>query len=460
MGLDQARDHRVTPASNPLSAGDHVVILGLGVTGRAVAGSLVRRGIVVTAVEDRPTDKTRSFVAGIQCAFIEAPTKEELRRLLDTASAFMPSPGIPESHDGFALAAALNVRTLSEFDLARWWDDRPIAAVTGTDGKTSVTLLTVAMLEASGIAAVAVGNTDTPLVEVIDDPSFDVFVVEASSFRLGHSERFSPNAAAWINFSPDHLDVHATLEGYEAAKAKIWEDLPANGLAVAPDDDPVVRSHLPTNVPNTIVGLDSSRGATAFVDDGRLLIGGVDIAGVDDLVRSFDHDITNALIAASLALHLGANVDGIAAAIGTYEIPPHRIQHVVTSGDISFYNDSKATVPHAVVTAVRAFSSVILLAGGRNKGLDLSELRSVSDRTRAVVAMGDAAAEVEAAFAGAAPVERAAGMDDAVRIALSIAQPGDVVLLSPGCTSFDAYPNYGARGNDFIRAVHELVEVS
>ena len=444
-----------------LVAGDRVLVLGLGVASRAVVRALRKRGIEVVAVEDHTSDDTRSFCANVDCVLLDAPTEPELSTAIaNNIAAFIPSPGVPESHPAFGIVAATGVRTLSEFDLAGWWDDRPIAAVTGTDGKTSVTLLTVAMLNASGVTTTAVGNTDVPLIEAIDDPLFDAFVVEASSFRLGHSERFAPRAAAWLNFSPDHLDVHATLDKYEAAKAKIWRDLPVDGLAVAPDDDDVVKRHIPSDRTTIVVGMDSTKGANAFVENGHMVIAGTDIGPVTALVRSFDHDITNTMVAAALALHLGGTVTGIQGALATYELPPHRIQHVATIDGVAFYNDSKATVPHAVITAARSFPSVVLIAGGRNKDLDLSGLSVISDRIRAVIAMGDAADDVAAAFDGNAPVERAKDMDDAIRLAVAVAHPGDTVLLSPGCTSFDAYPNYGARGDDFIRAVHELVEAS
>ena len=447
-------------AETRLHAGDRAVVLGLGVTGLSLVRALVARRIDVSALDDNPSDRATALLAELGVEVISAPDEAQLRELFDDAAAFLPSPGIPESHVAFTLAERAGVPTLSEFDLARWWDDRPIAAVTGTDGKTSVTMLTVAMLEASGVVTAAVGNTDVPLIDAIDDPSFDAFVVEASSFRLAHSERFEPSAAAWLNFSPDHLDVHASVDVYERAKAKIFENLPEDGLAVVPIDDAVVSRHAPTDRHTIRVGLDADGGATAFVRDQRLLVEGVDIADVAELERSFPHDITNTLVAAALAMHLGATVAGIRTALATHRLPPHRIQFVGTHDGISFYNDSKATVPHAVITAVRSFGSVVLIAGGRNKGLDLGPLRDVADRTRAVVAMGDATEEIVKAFEGAVPVHRVSGMDEAVRVARSLAEVGDAVVLSPGCTSFDAYANYGARGDDFIRAVRELVEVS
>lgn len=443
-----------------LVAGDRAVVLGLGVAGSAAARALRARGITVVAIEDRPNPDVVERASKIGAELVAAPNDDELRTALHSADAFVPSPGIPEAHPAFGLAAELGLRTVSEFDLAAWWDDRPIAAITGTDGKTSVTMLAVDMLIASGVSAAGVGNTDVPLVEAIDDPTFDVFVVEASSFRLGHSEAFAPLAAAWLNFSPDHLDVHENLERYELAKASIWANLPADGLAVAPVDDEVVLRHLPEDRTVTLVSVDEDPSAAGFVASGQLVLDGVTLGPVDELPRAFDHDITNTLVAAALALRLGATVEGIWTAVTRHELAPHRIQHVADVGGVSYYNDSKATVPHAVVTAVRAFDSVVLIAGGKNKNIDLSELASVSDRTRAVVAIGDAADEVVEVFEGLRPTHRASTMDDAVRTAAGLAADGDAVLLSPGCASFDAYNNYAERGEDFIRAVRELEVVS
>ena len=452
----------VRSLEHPLEPGSSVVVLGLGLTGRAVCRALRSRGYAVTAIEDRPTAATAVFAEQEDIVLLAEPTDLDRVEAITAAAAFLPSPGVPESHPAFAEAAAAEVPVLSEFDLARWWDHRPIAAITGTDGKTSVTLLTVAMLEASGIHAVAVGNTETPLVEVIDDPMIDVFVVEASSFRLGHSQRFSPTAAAWLNFSPDHLDVHASLERYEWAKAKIWEALPEGGLAVAPVGDEIVVKHLPTDRDIVLVSaapIDQGAGASArlgHVVDGTLTLDDTGLLPVSDLPRTFDHDITNALVAAALARHLGASDDGIRRALTSFELPPHRIQYVATIDGVDYYNDSKATVPHAVNTAVSAFDSVVLIAGGKNKGLDLGEMAESASRIRSVVAIGDAAGEVAAAFDGVVDVSVAIDMEDAVQKATDVAAIGDAVLLSPGCASFDAYANYGARGEHFMSVVRSL----
>ena len=445
-----------------------VAVLGLGVAGRAASRALRQRGHEVIAFEDSPSPDKTAFAAEHGIELLESPTVDERTQAFARAHAFLPSPGVPEHHGAFGEASAAGVPTISEFDLARWWDDRPLIAITGTDGKTSVTLLTVAMLEASGLHAAGVGNTETPLVEAIDDSSFDVFVVEASSFRLGHSSHFSPLAAAWLNFSPDHLDVHASLERYELAKAKIFSALPVDGLAVAPADDAVVLRHLPERRPTTIVSattIDTNAGDIpdgadiGHVVDGNLVLHDEVLLAVDELPRAFPHDVSNGLVAAALAKRGGATREGIVRALTTFDLPPHRIQRVASVDGVEYYNDSKATVPHAVVTAVEAFDRVVLIAGGRNKGLDLSTMSEAAVGARSVVAMGEAAPEIEAAFSGRVPTVRATSMDDAVRQARAIAEPGDVVLLSPGCTSFDSYGSYGERGDHFMEIVMHLEPV-
>jgi UDP-N-acetylmuramoylalanine--D-glutamate ligase len=445
------------------------LVVGLAVTGAAVARALARRGEDVVAVDDRPGPHTRQVARELGLDLVEAPDPDRLARLVAGAAAVVPTPGLPARHPLFELAARASVPVLSEFDLAARWDDRPLLAVTGTDGKTTVTTLACRMLEASGLAAGAVGNTEVPLVTAIDDPTVDVFVVEASSFRLDHSRRFAPAVGTWLNFAPDHLDNHRSLEEYEAAKARIWRDQSPDQVAVGNADDPVVARHLAA-APGRQVrfglgpGPDGDRTGTGdpgdrfHVADGHLVTDrGEAICRVDELRRAFPHDLLNALAAAATALHGGGTLAGVAAALRSFTGLPHRVSLVGEAEGVRYYDDSKATTPHAVLAAVTGFDRVVLIAGGQNKGLDLAALRGAADRVRAVVAIGDAAGEVTAAFAGLRPVRTATSMDEAVRLAAARAEPGDAVLLSPGCASFDWYRSYGERGDDFARAVRERI---
>jgi UDP-N-acetylmuramoylalanine--D-glutamate ligase len=313
------------------------------------------------------------------------------------------------------------------------------------------------MLEASGRSAVAVGNTEVPLVAALDDPSTEVFVVEASSFRLLHSARFAPAVGTWLNLAPDHLDSHSDLEAYVAAKARLWADQAADQVAIGNADDPLVAEHLHAATARQVTfGLtpaaDNHLDADQLVlDDGSVL------ARTDELARAFPHDIANALAAAASARHAGATTEGMRAALLAWTGLPHRVSLVGEAGGVRWYDDSKATAPHATRAALRAFPSVVLIAGGRNKGLDLSELAEERDHVVGVVAIGEAGEEVAAAFDGVRPVRSAATMDDAVAQAAGLAHSGDVVLLSPACASFDWYASYAERGDDFTRAVRELI---
>jgi len=442
------------------------LVLGLGVTGAAVARALIAHGHDVMAADDAPGPAARAAVDDLGLDLAEAPPADELAALVGAADAVLPAPGLPARHPVFALARAAGVPVLSEFDLASWWDDRPLLAITGTDGKTTVTTLVRDMLVASGLAAVAVGNTPVPLVAAIDDPATDLFVVEASSFRLEHSQRFAPSVGTWLNFAPDHLDSHPDLESYEAAKAGIWRDQAADQIAVGNADDPVVARHLAgARARHVTFGLAADadfRLVGGAAPGGRLTgpVAGrgedVEIARVEDLGRTLPHDIANGLAAAATALAGGASVEGVRRGLLEFRGLPHRVALVGEAGGVRFYDDSKATTPHAAATAIAGFDSVVLIAGGRNKGLDLRALGESAGSIRAVVAIGEAASEVASAFDGVRPVTRAGSMNEAVRVAVQLAEPGDAVLLSPGCASFDWYGSYAERGDDFARAVREV----
>jgi UDP-N-acetylmuramoylalanine--D-glutamate ligase len=431
------------------------LVLGLGVTGQAVVRALVAHDEGAVVVDDRPTDRGRRVAADLGVELVEAPDPATLAAMVARAEVLVPSPGVPDHHPVFALAAAAGVPVWSEFDLASLWDDRPQVAITGTDGKTTVTELTRSMLTASGRRTMAVGNTEVPLIAAIDDPTVEVFVVEASSFRLLHSHRYAPAVGTWLNLAPDHLDNHASLEAYTAAKARIWADQAADQVAIGNADDPVVASHL-ASAPARHVTFGLTPAADNHQEGDRLVLAdGTTLATVDELHRAFPHDVANALAAAASTLHGGGTSEGARTALLEFRGLPHRVSLVGEAGGVRWYDDSKATAPHAALAAMRGFGSVVLIAGGRNKGLDLSPLADDLDRVRGVVAIGEAGPEVAAAFDGRRPVREAASMDEAVAEAASLARRGDAVLLSPACASFDWYRSYAERGDDFVRAVRE-----
>jgi UDP-N-acetylmuramoylalanine--D-glutamate ligase len=431
------------------------LVVGFGLTGQAVTTALRARGSEVVVVDDHPSAATRAAAESCAVELLEAPTRPQLDALLPGVDALLPSPGVPEQHPVFAAALAAGVPVMSEFDLAAAWDSRPLLAVTGTDGKTTVTTLVTDMLRRSGLRAVAAGNTEIPLVEAIERDDVDLFVVEASSFRLAHTRRFRPEVATWLNFAEDHLDNHATIAAYEAAKARIWADLgPGHGVAVANADDATVMANRRPDVRTVTFGVDAP--ADYRVEGERLVAPSGEVVERSELPRSFPHDVSNALAATATALEGGATLDGVRASLLAFVGLPHRVSVVGEWDEVVWYDDSKATTPQATLAAVRAFDHVVLVAGGLNKGLDLSVLSAAAPRLRAVVAIGQSAGEVAAAFAGTVPTVEVGSMDEAVRAADERARPGDVVLLSPACASFDWYSGYAARGDDFAERARRL----
>ena len=434
------------------------LVVGLGVAGAACARALAARGWDVTATDDRlgPAAAERAGVlSDLGVRSVARPDDRELAALVAAADVVVPSPGVPFAHPALAAARHRGTPVWSEFELAaRWAPDLPLVAVTGTNGKTTVTTMVAAMLQAAGRRTAAVGNTDVPLVDVLDG-TLDVAVVEASSFRLEFTETFAPPVALWLNFAPDHLDWHPSLEHYRAAKAKVWAGQGPDDVALVAADDPVVVA--------AAAGLRSRRetfglaGGDWRVERGHLVGPAGPLLPVDELARGLPHDRTNALAAAAAATAAGAGADAVRSVLRSFRGLPHRLALIGEHGGVRWFDDSKATVPAATATAVAAFDSVVLIAGGRNKGLDLGALAAGSGRIRHVVAIGEAADAVVGAFAGRVSVTRAPSMDEAVAAAAAAARPGDAVLLSPGCASFDWYGSYGERGDDFARAVAEHV---
>jgi UDP-N-acetylmuramoylalanine--D-glutamate ligase len=430
------------------------LVIGLGVAGASAARRLAEHGWDVTVVEDRPSDASRGRAAALGVDVVEAPS--DVAPLVEAADVVVPSPGVPIGHAAIQHALATGTAVWTEFELAARWSTIPMVAITGTNGKTTVTTLVESMLRASGMRATSAGNTDVPLVDAIEEADLDVIVVEASSFRLEFTETFHPSVAVWLNLAEDHLDWHPTMEAYAAAKARIWAAQTPADVAVVNAEDPIVLAHA-AGAPSRLVTFGLAAGDWHVADGALRTPDGRALLPVDELWRSLPHDCANALAASAAALAAGASEDGVRSALRDFRGLPHRLALVGDDGSVRFYDDSKATDPHAAVAALRAFESVVLIAGGRNKGLDLSVLLEEVDHVRAVVAIGEAAGEVEAAFAGARPVTTASSMDDAVAAARAAARPGDAIVLSPACASFDWYRSYGERGDDFARAVREAI---
>jgi UDP-N-acetylmuramoylalanine--D-glutamate ligase len=429
---------------------DRVAVIGFARTGVAAARALRARGVSVVAIDDRPSDEQASIAAELGVAYVGAPNPGELSLALGAAELVVVSPGVPPTHGVFGLVP--ESRIVAEIELAARLTTTPIVALTGTNGKTTVTTLIATMLEATGRHAPVVGNIGRAFIEGIDEDA-DVYVCEVSSFQLAATSTFRPAVAVWLNFAEDHLDWHRDLEEYAAAKARIFANQSASDTAVVNIDDPVVMAAT-AGIASRVVTFGSA--GDYRIEAGSIVGPDGPICSLNRLARQFPHDIENALAAIAACAAAGADLARAIDALSAVGPLPHRVDLVASVSGIAFYDDSKATTPSAVIAALEGIERSVLIAGGRNKGLRLSTLREYADahpgRVRAVVAIGEAGDEIATAFGGYA-VERASTMQEAVVTAAGLADAGDAVLLSPGCASFDWYRSYEERGEDFVREV-------
>lgn len=419
------------------------VVVGAGITGIAVRRHFEEDGYAVEVIDDA-----------------RAPiSEEEVDRLIAAADVVYPSAGVMPSHAAWRSARSHGIPIVGELDLAQSISKVPVVAITGSNGKTTITTLVTSMLRASGVDAVAAGNIGYPLIDAVKTDAALV-VAEVSSFQLYPARDFRPTVALWANASPNHLDWHGTFPEYVEAKSRIFQNQTPDDVAVANAGDPVVMKAASSSWARLVtfgaegdfrVQTDELAAREAPGQPWRSIV------AVNDLPRSLPHDLDNALAALATAHAAGADLQACADALRTFTGLPHRVELVGEAGGVRWFNDSKATTPESVVVALSGFDSVVLIAGGRNKGVDLSSLKDSATRVRAVVAIGEAAPEIEAAFSPGTAVATATSMDDAVTRAACLARSGDAVLLSPGCASFDWYGSYVERGEDFTRAVRDVL---
>jgi UDP-N-acetylmuramoylalanine--D-glutamate ligase len=440
-----------------------VLVVGLRATGLAVARFCARRGEALTVVEDDPGqrgyDERADEVRRLGATVVERPPDDAWPDLVAASDLVVPSPGVRPGHPVFAAAAASETPVRGDIDLAVEAATVPVVAVTGTNGKSTVTTLVAAMLVASGVRAVAAGNIGRPLLDVVGEP-WEVLVVEVSSFQLHTTTAaFRPRVAVLLNVADDHLDWHGSRAAYDAVKARVFAQQQGDDVLVANVADPAVAALAATAPAGVVpVALDGPPGTYRAAGGTLRTPADDEIARIAELPQHAPHDLTNALCAAAAAFPVGANREGVRSALVEAVRLHHRVEPVGKASGVQYVDDSKATNPHATLSALDGFDRVVLLAGGDSKGVDLGELARAKDTLRAVVAIGDTPEEVERALGGVVPTVRAGSMREAVTAAAGLAEPGDTVLLSPACASFDWYEGYAARGDDFRAEVERLLD--
>lgn len=420
-------------------------VLGLGRSGIAAARALLQRGYDVTVVDAADTPAVAAAASSLAGARVVVGRSD----VADVADRdlLIASPGVPPN----AAWWDAGIPVWSEVELAYRLGARPLIAITGTNGKTTTTEMVAAILRADGRGAVAAGNIGTPLVDVIGS---DAIVLEVSSFQLHAIEAFRAPYAVLLNIGADHLDWHGSMTAYKRAKMRIFENQLATDLAVVHADPECdgMAAGIPARVTRFHEAARPIGGAG--IEEGWIMVPQgpvIDVERLRSTARPFRAD---AVAAAAVTVAAGVSVEVVAQALATFTPSPHRIETVAVIDGVTYINDSKATDPHATLAALEELQDVILIAGGRNKGLDLSELSELTYALRAVIAIGEAADEIVKAFSHTSlRVERAGSMEDAVEQARAIATAGDTVLLSPACASFDMFADYRERGDAFRAAV-------
>ena len=428
-------------------SGRHVLVLGAARSGRAAVELLLRAGARV-AVYDRKA----AALDGLDPA-VERISGDALPDLARFA-AVVASPGVPTPE---------RENLIPEVDLAAQFLDAPLVGVTGSNGKSTTTVLIGDMLRASGFDTGTGGNLGTALCALVGRGHTRI-VAELSSFQLEHAKRLHADVAVLLNLAPDHLDRHGSLAAYGAAKARLAELQRPEAWLVVNRDDAWARA----------VGAQAPARVLEFSTDERVTTGacldGKDVVLVRDgaialrvpqgaLSQAARRPVANALAAALAASLAGASAEGIRGALERFEGLPHRVRDVCVRSGVRYVDDSKATNPAAAVASLLAQTQrVVWLAGGRNKGLDFTPLADAARRAsvRIAIVFGESALDLERAIQPACRVERVATLSDAVPFAAASARPGDVVLLAPACASFDQFTSFEDRGRQFAELARAL----
>jgi UDP-N-acetylmuramoylalanine--D-glutamate ligase len=442
--------------------GKKILVVGLARTGVALCQFLTARGARVTVTDQAPVEvliAPRRDIAGLG-------VKEELGVVRPDWQGYdliIPSPGVPPELDWLTAARQSGIPVWGELELAGHFIDKPLIAVSGTNGKTTTTALLGELLQASGFKPLVGGNIGTPVISLLSrQQEADFLVLEVSSFQLDTAPNFHPRAAALLNITPDHLDRYPSMEAYIASKANLFRGQNGNDLKVLNADDP------------RVAALDAGPGRVYFFSSRRTLDRGAwlsdtalhvqlsdppaEVFPLADIRLTGRHNLENAMAALLLALDAGA-IPGICRKVlASFRGLPHRLEFVAAVDRVEFYDDSKGTNIGAVAVSLAHFDvPVVLIAGGRDKDSDFSLISPlIKDRVKALVLLGETKEQLAEVWKDLAPICLVDSMADAVQRAYDLARPGEVVLLSPACASFDMFRDYAHRGETFQRLVKEL----
>lgn len=458
-----------------------VAVMGLGVSGRAAVRYLLSQGVRVLVSDARSNQNMQAATPAIHgshgigpslavadLAFlaehgVEYECGGHTLAFLSRAGQILVSPGISQNLGVLQQLRALRIPVLGELAVAAPLLKKPVVAITGTNGKTTVTALIGELLQRAGKKVFVGGNIGTSLFDYLMSPEdVDVLVLELSSFQLEAAGSFKADVAILLNVTPDHLDRHGSMAAYAAAKMKIFSGQGQNDTAILSGDDQLCRDLSAHLGGQRLLLFGHGTDCQARIDGHTVFLEWQGKEESYDLTGSMLDNATGLLnsAAAILAVRtLGCDREAITEALAAFQVAAHRMAWVGEDAGVSYYDDSKATNTGAVLSALASFSdNVILIAGGRDKGDDYSLLKeSVAEKVRCLILIGEARELIGQALDGVTEMRQAESMEEAVRIAAAFARAGDTVLLSPACSSFDMFDNYGHRGKVFTAAVQKVI---
>lgn len=450
-------------------ASRRVTVIGAARSGLAAALLLHRRGARVFVTDAAPRERSAAAAAALEAAGIRHEFGGHSPAALE-ADLVVLSPGVPSTAPPVAAARSRGIPVVSEIELASRFSPGPMIAITGTNGKTTTTTLTARMLEDARLPVALGGNIGAAFSGLVDGMTPDTTaVLEVSSFQLDHIDGFRPRIGVLLNITPDHLDRYGgEFERYVASKGRLFLNMGEGDTVVANADDPVtvrcVKAHARTATTRLEFSTEGPVGEGAFLDGADVVLRRsgrtVRLLPAADISIRGRHNLANAMAAALAAWAAGVPAASIRATLRNFRGVEHRLEFVREINGVQYVNDSKATNVDAVWYALQSFDRpLVLLLGGRDKGNDYTRLLDpVRRAVRTIVAIGESADTVARAFAGVVPVTPAASMEAAVATAAAAARPGDTVLLSPACASFDWFENYEHRGRVFRTLVGSLDE--
>ncbi len=457
-------------------SGEKIVVAGLGRTGMSVAHFLKRRGARVTVTDSSGDRDLADRADGLIEMGINVEFGSHNPYTFENAGLIVLSPGVPHTIEPVRRAVERGVPVIGEIELASRFIKEPIVAISGTNGKTTVTTLAGKMLEESGLKVFVGGNIGNPLIDYVDSENkAEIIVAEISSFQLDTIVTFRPGISVLLNITEDHLDRYADFNAYAESKGRIFENQEGGDICIFNASDKHISS-MAGNIRCNKIPFSGDEHSKGYKEYAKILNDRIDFNVEKNLAGSNPafsgkfslyfseigipgrHNIENVAAATLASLAAGGNMAGIRSALKNFRGLPHRIEHVATINGTEYYDDSKATTVDSVTKALEVFSKpVILIMGGRNKGSDFSLLKNtVIKHVKKLIVLGEAREEIIASLGNIVGTVSAESMEESVNLAYGSARPGDVVLLSPACSSFDMFTSYSHRGEIFSRAVETL----